>query len=471
MTRINPMILISLLAAFALLVLVIYFSILAPSGASKPIRLVSGEWAPYTGEHLAQHGIATSIVTHVFEQLGYSPVYEFMPWQLGQSRVASSQKKKNVRGIFPYMKTEKREELFYFSESLIRIRYGVFYYTDTNSTAAAIQSSDDLSQHNLLSLEGYEYHPVFRAHMPAETCPLKDTVSGLQFLQNPRPLILIYPSDMPIKQTDFEGTAASLAPEKRLTAVSLKIPVSHSERSKRALTMYYYPTGRFTNLQFDGDITELVNADIVTIGQANQAELSSLLGKPVCQLSSIELAMQNLQYSTRSPVLIEALEVVEQLVSQRFPSYAARFGLSHFFLDVDMALMFSRANPDNLTLRDNFNRALSQLKANKNAYESVTAKVKTQIDLANSISLEPFGDEQLVVAHPFDQVSSQCRAEHSVLLPKGSKALITRWSQDFLMLSDRSQQSEDSLVAIELLTGPMSTINKHLCVDGRSIRL
>lgn len=467
MSRLNPMILISLLVAFMLLVLVIYFSVLSPTGAAKPIRLVSGEWPPYTGEQLPQNGIATSIVTHVFEQLGYAPSYEFMPWQLGQARVALSQKKKSVRGIFPYMKTVDREKLFYFSDSLIRIRYGFFYYSDSNPNTVEISTPADLDNHYMLTLEGYEYHPVINANLPVETCPLKDTMSGLQFLQQPRPLVLIYPSDKPVN-----ASASLISPELPvLRTLALASSGELQAGSSPPLTLHYYQHPNLDDRQLDDSISSLQQVELVTTDKAIQLRFAKILGKPICLVSSLEVALQNMQRSTRTPVLLEALDVVDQLVSQRFPGYAAKFERSHYYLDVDMALMFSRANPDNLTLRDAFNEALAQLQANENAYASVTAQTKSQIDLANSVALEPISSGQLIEAYLYNQARNHCDVEQSVLLPKGSRALVKRWGQEFLSMSAAGETKPASLVTIELLTGPMSTIEKHLCVDGRSIRL
>ncbi|MDX1678648.1 transporter substrate-binding domain-containing protein [Arsukibacterium sp.] len=44
------------------------------------IYLASLEWPPYTGQQLADGGKTAKLVRHIFEQMGYQVVIEFLPW-------------------------------------------------------------------------------------------------------------------------------------------------------------------------------------------------------------------------------------------------------------------------------------------------------------------------------------------------------------------------------------------------------
>ena len=45
----------------------------------KPLLLLPGEWAPYSVEGLPEKGVASAVVTAVFQQMGYQPQFLFLP--------------------------------------------------------------------------------------------------------------------------------------------------------------------------------------------------------------------------------------------------------------------------------------------------------------------------------------------------------------------------------------------------------
>lgn len=59
----------------------------ASAPASQPLQqstntvyLASLEWPPYTGQQLANGGKTAELVSHIFQQMGYQVVIDFLPW-------------------------------------------------------------------------------------------------------------------------------------------------------------------------------------------------------------------------------------------------------------------------------------------------------------------------------------------------------------------------------------------------------
>ncbi|WP_019676276.1 substrate-binding periplasmic protein [Arsukibacterium perlucidum] len=47
---------------------------------SNTVYLASLEWPPYTGQQLANGGKTAELVSHIFQQMGYQVVIDFLPW-------------------------------------------------------------------------------------------------------------------------------------------------------------------------------------------------------------------------------------------------------------------------------------------------------------------------------------------------------------------------------------------------------
>ncbi len=116
------------------------------------ITLATGEWPPYTtAEPLSKteesgqatgYGIAVDIIDAVLEEMRYSPHLEFMSW--GEALEAVEQGL--VRASFPFVKSDKREQFAYYSDSLFKISSVIFYNIDKLKQPSIYQSYADLSQ-------------------------------------------------------------------------------------------------------------------------------------------------------------------------------------------------------------------------------------------------------------------------------------------------------------------------------------
>ena len=85
--------------------------------------------------------------------------------------------------------------------------------------------------------------------------------------------------------------------------------------------------------------------------------------------------------------------------------------------------------------------------------------------MARAVLLEPFDKSNLIRAYKTKN------KEQVILLPKGSKALVKQWNDQFLRYSSDIEKAEEILVKVKLINGPFPLKNNNLYVDSRTIRL
>lgn len=158
----TQLILISMGIALVLLLVVNFVFIINPDRSLISIKFAVGEWAPYTGEDLYEKGVATAIVSKIFQDMGFKSEYEFMPWKIAEERAASGQYNVDIQGAFPYLENKKRRTKFYFSDPLLSLNFAVFYHAENNPAGEDIRKIDDLANHTILAIEGYEYPEEIR---------------------------------------------------------------------------------------------------------------------------------------------------------------------------------------------------------------------------------------------------------------------------------------------------------------------
>lgn len=74
------------------------------------IHLVTGEFAPYSGENLPSGGMLTDLVTGIFYQLGYPVSVTYLPWKRGYQQTLSGK----FTATFPYsFSTERAAQMLY----------------------------------------------------------------------------------------------------------------------------------------------------------------------------------------------------------------------------------------------------------------------------------------------------------------------------------------------------------------------
>ncbi len=81
--------------------------------SAQPLLLVSGEFAPYSGEHLPHQGMTSEIVESAFKEAGISVLIDFLPWKRGFLYTSRNK----YFGTFPYVIDDERKKHFLFSDS------------------------------------------------------------------------------------------------------------------------------------------------------------------------------------------------------------------------------------------------------------------------------------------------------------------------------------------------------------------
>jgi polar amino acid transport system substrate-binding protein len=151
-----------------------------------PLNVATGEWAPYSGEDLYQHGLASAVVAAVFREMGHQPVYHFLPWTHAEELTRDSESNDGIRATFPYFRAPERDRLFYFSDPILVSRTSLFY--DHRSTPELETARDLKSLHGyrVLLINGYRYPKEIEAlplQMPGRAGSTAEALRML--LENP----------------------------------------------------------------------------------------------------------------------------------------------------------------------------------------------------------------------------------------------------------------------------------------------
>ncbi len=122
---------------------------------AEKVQLVTGEWEPYTSEHLEGYGFITEIISEVFKEIDMEPEYMFHPWQ----RCYSLVKRGKVWAAFPYSYTEKRAQEVLFSDTVGESTSKFFYYKTDHGVQ--YETLEDLKPYKIGGVKGYFYEEEF----------------------------------------------------------------------------------------------------------------------------------------------------------------------------------------------------------------------------------------------------------------------------------------------------------------------
>ncbi|MCX7655881.1 MAG: transporter substrate-binding domain-containing protein [Treponemataceae bacterium] len=111
------------------------------NGEIGGLPLAIGEWSPYTGETLLDHGYASRVVSMAFRASGLVPVYHFFPWNRCEYLV----KKGEFFATFPYLKIPEREKDFLFSDPLFVSSVRILRYGPNQRTASFVYDGRPIS--------------------------------------------------------------------------------------------------------------------------------------------------------------------------------------------------------------------------------------------------------------------------------------------------------------------------------------
>ncbi len=120
------------------------------------IRITNGEWTPYLGEHLPDHGIASALITESFKEAGIKVHYGFFPW----TRALRLAQGGEWDAAAVWFKTPERETHFYFSVPVIQSTYTFFHLKET---PFEWKTFDDLQGLRIGGTQSYAYGEAFSA--------------------------------------------------------------------------------------------------------------------------------------------------------------------------------------------------------------------------------------------------------------------------------------------------------------------
>ena len=94
---------------------------------AETVRLVTGEFAPFTGQSLSNGGMISQIVRSAFAQQNMEVNIEFRPWKRGYQETLNG----SALATFPYSKNAERQEKFLYSDPILPGE--VFFFTQADS--------------------------------------------------------------------------------------------------------------------------------------------------------------------------------------------------------------------------------------------------------------------------------------------------------------------------------------------------
>lgn len=162
---------------FVVAMLFVGFSTLgARATADDSVYLSNGEWPPYLGKDLPQHGIASHIVARAFALVGVTTKYDFLPWKRALVMAANG----SYDGSVVWSRSDDREEDFLYSDPVVNTRE-VFFYR--RGMRFDWQSYEDLNPFIVGVSRGYFYGSPFHDALDANLFPVEIAETDLKNLQ------------------------------------------------------------------------------------------------------------------------------------------------------------------------------------------------------------------------------------------------------------------------------------------------
>jgi len=138
--------------AMAMLVLLTAFPAMA-----QPVKLATGEWAPFVSQKMDGQGFTAEIVQHALLAAGIEPILEFYPW----ARCEQSLQSGDAKAAFPYARTAEREEKYVYSEPIAVSRTVLFFLPEIMGTDFDFTSLEALKDNKVGGVRGYYYEKTF----------------------------------------------------------------------------------------------------------------------------------------------------------------------------------------------------------------------------------------------------------------------------------------------------------------------
>ena len=101
--------------------------IISSRAGADELKLTTGEYPPFTSEHIPGGGVVSEIVELVIMEMGHEFVVDYLPWKRGY---ILSKKGKYV-ATYPYLLTKEREDEFLYSAPIIEWESKVYVRRDS----------------------------------------------------------------------------------------------------------------------------------------------------------------------------------------------------------------------------------------------------------------------------------------------------------------------------------------------------
>ncbi len=125
--------------------------------AGEKLKIATGEWPPYTSRKMEDKGMASQIVTRVFEKMGRDIDIVFYPWP----RCFNSVMHGKVLAAFPYAPTEERKKKMLYSSPILFSTARLFYYGKQDKPFN-FETFQDLKDYRIGGIKGYFYDSLFK---------------------------------------------------------------------------------------------------------------------------------------------------------------------------------------------------------------------------------------------------------------------------------------------------------------------
>lgn len=148
-------------------------STISAESPTQTIRLANGEWPPYTGRHLPEHGCDSQVVTESFALEGIKVEYEFLPWARGLLLSQNGV----VDGAIEWAGTPEQRRTHFVSEEPLSRQQWVFFCR--RDTTHPWQRLEDLKDRTIGLTIGYAYNDVFVEVRKQHPAMFKEAASDL----------------------------------------------------------------------------------------------------------------------------------------------------------------------------------------------------------------------------------------------------------------------------------------------------
>lgn len=140
-----------------LAVIMLGLSVLSFAEVQK-VKLITGEWDPFTTEKTKEKGFFTEIVTAIFKEAGMEPEYIFLPWKRGEQEIANG----TAFATFPYIATDERKKSFDFSDEVANSTGRFFYLKTVFKDKIDWSTYADIKKYKIGGTLGYWYEKPFK---------------------------------------------------------------------------------------------------------------------------------------------------------------------------------------------------------------------------------------------------------------------------------------------------------------------